>query len=384
MKIRQTTLKALPQPGDLDELASIQPQLVFAFGSVAPFTAEGFHGALKAAFPQATLVGCTTAGEIADSGVSDGEVVLSAVFFEQPDFKLATTTLGGMDDSGAAGTRLASQLVEQAGAGLHNVLVLGQGVDINGSALIEGFERVLPKSVALSGGLAGDGAAFKETFTLSNAAVSNRQLVALGFHGPRTQVRHGSFHGWQPFGPARKVTRSAGNVLFELDGEPALEVYKRYLGEYAKDLPGSGLLFPFEMLGEDLNAVGLIRTILAVDEAAGSLVLAGDIVENGYLKLMHASTDSLVEGAQTAAERTFDPATCSGESLALLVSCVGRKLVMGARVDEEVEAVAEVFGRNAHVTGFYSNGEISPLLKGMDCRLHNQTMTITHLSEAAA
>jgi hypothetical protein len=383
MKIRQTNLRTAPNASNLAELASINPQLVFVFGSVAPFTASGFHDGLKAAFPNAALVGCTTAGEIADDGVTDGEVVVSAVHFDHPDFKVATTTLGDMDDSAAAGSRLAKQLIEQAGPGLHNVVVLGQGVNINGSALIEGFESVLPKTVSLSGGLAGDGAAFKETFTISDVAVNNRQVVAVGFFGKHTQVRHGTFHGWQPFGPARKVTRSAGNVLFELDGEPALEVYKRYLGEYAKDLPGSGLLFPFEMLGEDLNAVGLIRTILAVDEAAGSLVLAGDIVQNGHLKLMHASTDSLVDGAQTAAERTFEGVDGNTESLSLLVSCVGRKLVMGSRVDEEVEAVAEVFGKHAHVTGFYSNGEISPLLKGLECRLHNQTMTITHLSEVA-
>lgn len=383
MKIRQTRLKTTPPPGELDALAAIGPQLVFAFGSVGPFTAEGLHGALKAAFPDAALVGCTTAGEISDDGVSDGELVLTAIAFDAPGFEVATTELLGMDDSHAAGARLAGELVAKSGPGLHDVLVLGQGVDINGSALIEGFQSVLPQSVALSGGLAGDGAAFKETFTLSSAGVGNRQLVALGFHAPRTCVRHGSFHGWQPFGPARKVTRSAGNVLFELDGEPALEVYKRYLGEYAKDLPGSGLLFPFEMLSRDQNAIGLIRTILAIDEAAGSLVLAGDILEDGYLKLMHASTDSLVDGAQAAAERAFDPAVARDESLALLVSCVGRKLVMGARVDEEVESVAEVFGRLAHVTGFYSNGEISPIHQGLDCRLHNQTMTITHLSESA-
>lgn len=383
MKIRQTRIKAVPRPGELDALAGISPQLVLAFGSVVPFTAQGLHGALADAFPRAALAGCTTAGEISDAGVSDGEVVLTAIAFDAPGFESATTELLGMDDSRAAGARLAAELVARSGPGLHNVLVFGQGVDINGSALIEGFESVLPRGVALSGGLAGDGAAFKETFTLSGAGVGNRQLVALGFHAPRTRVRHGSFHGWQPFGPARKVTRSAGNVLFELDGEPALAVYKRYLGEYAKDLPGSGLLFPFEMLGRDQSAVGLIRTILAVDEAAGSLVLAGDIVGDGYLKLMHASTDSLVDGAQAAAERTFDASAARGESLALLVSCVGRKLVMGARVDEEVEAVADVFGAHAHVAGFYSNGEISPMVEGLDCRLHNQTMTITHLSESA-
>jgi len=169
--------------------------------------------------------------------------------------------------------------------------------------------------------------------------------------------------------------------LFELDGEAALDVYKRYLGDYAKDLPSSGLLFPFEMLGQDQSAVGLIRTILAVDEAAGSLVLAGDVINGGYLRLMHASTDSLVEGAEVAAQKALASLDSVEESLAVLVSCVGRKLVMGARVDEEVEAVAAVFGKHTTVTGFYSYGEISALVAGLDCKLHNQTMTITHITE---
>lgn len=365
---------------DLQELSDIAPQLVFAFGSVTPFATASLRESLKAAFPGAQVVGCTTAGEISDNGVTDGQVVVSAVHFDHPDFKVVATLLGDMGDSMSAGTRLATQLIDRQG--LHDVLVLGQGVNINGSALIDGFQAALPAGVNLSGGLAGDGAAFKETLTLWGDVLSSRQVVAIGFYGARTRVRHGSFHGWKPFGPARKVTRSSGNVLFELDGEPALGVYKRYLGEYAKDLPGSGLLFPFEMLGEDHSAVGLIRTILSVDEAAGSMVLAGDIAEQGYLKLMHASTDSLVDGAQAAAERAVEGGVPPGESLALLVSCVGRKLVMGARVDEEVEAVAEVFGRSVHITGFYSNGEISPL-QGNSCHLHNQTMTITHLSEAS-
>ncbi len=211
-----------------------------------------------------------------------------------------------------------------------------------------------------------------------------RQIVAIGFSGAQLRVGNGSFHGWKPFGPVRKVTRSAGNVLYELDGQPALDIYKRYLGEHARDLPASGLLFPFEMLGEDRGALGLIRTILGVDESSGSLVLAGNIVEQGYLRLMHASTDSLVDGAMAAAEAAHeaDPDAEAGESLVLLVSCVGRKLVMGARVDEEVEAVQAVFGPRACIAGFYSNGEISPMRDLLTCHLHNQTMTVTHIAEA--
>ena len=128
--------------------------------------------------------------------------------------------------------------------------------------------------------------------------------------------------------------------------------------------------------------MGLIRTILGIDEAIGSLTLAGDIAEGCYLRLMHATNDSLVDGAHEAAISTGVDGQSSAQHLALLVSCVGRKLVMGARVDEEVEAVTAVLGGNVRVAGFYSYGEISP---GSDdsagSDLHNQTMTITHLTE---
>ncbi len=382
MKIEQGTFAQAPSAQDLAALSAIAPQLVLVFGSVAAMTRPGLLDILRAAFPVAELAGCTTAGEISDDGVTDEHLVVTAVHFDHPGLRVACTEIAGMADSSAAGARLAEQLREP---GLHDVLVLSQGVNVNGSALIEGFQRELPPGVALSGGLAGDGGAFSRTFTLSRHAVSDTQIVAIGFSSPQLKLRHGSFHGWQPFGPARKVTRSEGNVLFELDGAPALEVYKKYLGEYAKDLPGSGLLFPFEMLGQDHNAVGLIRTILGVDEAAGSLTLAGDIEQDGYLKLMHATTDSLVDGAHDAARQVGLEASAQGRTgLALLVSCVGRKLVMGSRVDEEVEAVSDVFGRHTHVAGFYSNGEISPVIgRELACHLHNQTMTVTHLSELA-
>jgi hypothetical protein len=380
MKVRQLRATGVPTAAALAPLAAIAPQLVLVFGSVGPFTAPGLLQALQGGLPGSELAGCSTAGEIGNDGVSDGQLVLTAVHFDAPALRVAVTDLAGMDDSRPAGERLAQAL---AGPALRHVLVLGQGVQINGSALIEGFKSVLPPQVMLSGGLAGDGGAFTRTWTMSGHGVSDRQIVAIGLGGERLRLNHGSFHGWKPFGPARQVTRCAGNVLYELDGQPALDVYKRYLGDYARDLPASGLLFPFEMLGEDRNAVGLIRTILGVDEAAGSLVLAGNILENGYLRLMHASTDSLVDGATAAAQAALPPGTPHDESLALLVSCVGRKLVMGARVDEEVEAVAAVLGRLAQLAGFYSNGEISPLQDALECHLHNQTMTITHLSETA-
>ena len=380
MRVKQWVVQTIPGlSGPLADLAAEQPDLVLIFGAVPHFADAQLAANLREACPQTVFLGCSTAGEITGEGVDDGTCTLTAVSFDRTTLKQGSTRLQGMNDSFAAGERLGRQL---AADNLRAVLVFGPGVQINGSALVNGMSQVLGDGVPITGGLAGDGGAFQQTFTLGSDGVTDNAVVAVGFCGDDLRFAHGSFGGWEAFGPARKVTRCAGNVLYELDGEPALEVYKRYLGEHARDLPASGLLFPFAMLGEDHNALGLIRTILAVDEAAGSLTLAGEIDVDGYLRLMHASTDKLVDGAESAAEAAAAMQEISGEKLAILVSCVGRKLVMGNRVDEEVEAVGDVFGSQAVLTGFYSYGEISPFTPGVSCKLHNQTMTITVLGEA--
>lgn len=361
----------------LSGLADQAPQLLLVFGSIEHLASHALASTLRAAAPGACLLGCSTAGEISADGVEDNACVVTAVNFDSVQLRPAATPLADMADSAAAGRRIGEQLAKD---GLRAILVFGPGVAINGSALVAGIVESVGPTVPISGGLAGDGGAFQQTLTLGDGGVTADHVVAVGLYGDALSISHGSFGGWEPFGPARKVTRCEGNVLFELDGEPALSVYKRYLGDYAKDLPASGLLFPFAMLGEDHGAVGLIRTILGIDESSGSLTLAGEIEADGYLKLMHASTDRLVFGAETAAEGARLDEVAQVAGLAILVSCVGRKLVMGARVDEEVEAVGDVLGSEMALAGFYSYGEISPF--GVEaCGLHNQTMTITCLTE---
>jgi hypothetical protein len=379
MKIEQTTAHdVVALSGQLAELAQIDPDLVIVFAAPGLMGDPELLPILRAAFPSAALAGCSTAGEVSMAGVGENGIVVTAVRLEHAHVLLASTDLADMADSREAGRRVAAPLLTD---GLRGVLVFGQGVAINGSALVAGMSEVLGEGIPICGGLAGDNGAFRRTLTLGPAGISERAIVAVGLAGNRLRVGHGSFGGWEPFGPARRVTRCQGNILYELDDAPALDIYKRYLGEYARDLPASGLLFPFAMLGEDLSAVGLIRTILGIDESTGSLTLAGEIVEGGYLKLMHASTEALVDGAEAAARAVADAARSPSPTLALLVSCVGRKLAMGERVDEEIEAVADVLGQGAVRTGFYSYGEISPFSPGLACKLHNQTMTITLLAE---
>ncbi len=381
MQLRQAQLKpGVDRDAALAPLQALAPGLVLLFGAPA-FFRDGAAAALASAFPGATVIGCSTAGEISAGGVACDSAVVTAVRFDATRVAPASTWVAGMADSHAAGLRLGRAL---AGPDLRAVLLFAPGVDINGSALVDGVSAALGTAAPVVGGLAGDNGAFAQTWTVGPDGVQQRAVVAVGLAGPALRVGHGSYGGWRAFGPARCVTHCDDNILYALDGEPALDIYKRYLGSHARELPASGLLFPFEMLGDDFSAAGPIRTILGVDEERGSLVLAGAVRQGGYLRLMQASTDALIDGAETAAEQVLAMHRPAGASLALLVSCVGRKLVMGDRVEEEVEAVRAILGPYALPAGFYSYGEASPLAPGGACQLHNQTMTITTLSESPA
>jgi hypothetical protein len=361
----------------LAALRAINPQLLFAFWSRAPLGEPAFVDALRTALPDTALVGCSTAGEIAGEGVHENSCLLTAVRFDSSRIDVVETTLADMADSYAAGARLAAALPPQ---GLRGVFLLGPGIDINGSALIDGLDGGIAAELPISGGLAADNGAFQQTHVLTPQGIGPDKIVAVGFYGERFAFGAGCKGGWSAFGPTRRITRAEGSCLYELDGQPALDLYKRYLGDYASELPAAGLLFPFEMLDDERKSIGLLRTILGIDETTQSLLLAGSVNTGSYLRLMHATTDALVDGAENAAADSLN--TSRGRSgLALLVSCVGRKLVMGDRVDEEVLAVAEQLGSGFTLTGFYSNGEVSPLRGLLDCKLHNQTMTIALLSE---
>lgn len=352
--------------------------LVLVFGSTARLAATPFE-ALREAFPEALIVGCSTAGEILGTGVHDDTLTTTAVRFAHTDVKLARTRIDKPENSLAAGAELARQLPR---AGLVHVLVLSDGLHVNGTALVEGLRRELPDGVAVTGGLSGDGTDFKRTLVIADAEAAEGTIAAVGFYGGRLRIGYGSLGGWDPFGPDRRITRSRDNVLYELDGQSALALYRRYLGEHAAGLPATGLLFPLELHNAaGSKEPGLVRTILSVNAEDQSMTFAGDMPEGRYARLMKANFDRLVEGAWGAAEATRAPLGGATTELAILISCVGRKLVLQQRIEEEVESVREVLGDAAALTGFYSYGEISPAAPAARCELHNQTMTITTFAE---
>lgn len=330
------------------------------------------------AYPEAKITGCSSAGEIFGPVVNDDSLSVAVVKFDHTTVKIESMANNNSQASYTAGSTLAKKLL---GEDLKSILVLSDGLTVNGTELVKGFNDTVPDNVVVTGGLAGDGSAFKRTWVIYNGSLLENTICAVGLYGKKLTVGHGSKGGWDTFGPERRVTRSKGNVLYELDDKPALALYKEYLGDRAKDLPASGLLFPL-MIREGSNSEKqLVRTILAVDEDKQSLTFAGDMPMGYLAKLMRANFDRLVTGANDAAVLASSNIAGKGPMLAIAISCVGRRLLLGQRIEEEAEATLEIFPKGTLQIGFYSYGELSPYATGGTCDLHNQTMTLTTYAE---
>jgi hypothetical protein len=351
-------------------------QLLLLFGSPACLKQIAWQRVIGRVYPGAHWLGCSTAGEICGTEVTDETLVLTAIAFEDTGLHGASLKLRDSSESYEVGQRLANSLPHQS---LVHVLVISDGQNVNGTELVAGLIEHLPAGVTLTGGLAGDGDRFQETLVVWDGPPEPNTIAVIGLYGDRIKVGFGSLGGWDAFGPERLVTRSTGNILYELDGQPALALYKRYLGEHARDLPASGLLFPLSL--RTTAGESVVRTILGVNESEHSLTFAGDIPQGGHVRLMKANFDRLIDGAIGAAQTSYEAIGSASPELALLISCVGRKLVLKQRIEEEVEGVQDILGQKAVFAGFYSYGEISPFNPTAKCELHNQTMTITTFSE---
>jgi hypothetical protein len=352
-------------------------QLVLVFGSSECIVKKEIFEYIKKAYPRAEIVLASTAGEIINDSVYDNTTVVTAIEFEKSTVKCVKTNVHEHANSFNTGNYLIKQLDQDD---LSGVLVISDGTSINGSELVDGFNRDNYRQVPITGGLAGDAARFKKTFTGMNDIPSPGNVIAIGFYGKNLLIGHGSLGGWDEFGHERIITKSNQNVLFQIDKKNALDLYKQYLGDYVNELPGSALLFPLSIRinGSDKN---LVRTILSVNEEDKSMTFAGNLPEGSKVRLMKANFDKLIEASSTAAENSFSSIGDNKPDLAILISCVGRKLILQERIEEEVEAAKDVLGNDTTITGFYSYGEISPFTKSTQCELHNQTMTITTFTE---
>lgn len=352
--------------------------LVLAFGAPRFASEPEPLRRLLAEYPTSCVAGCSTAGEIAGTQLLDDSVSVAVARFRHTRLARAVASVGSPADSYAAGEQIGRQLAHST---LRGVLVFSDGLRVNGTELVRGLSAALPPSVVITGGLAGDGERFQRTWVISDGAIVEGVVTAVGLYGERVRIGHGSKGGWDAFGPERIITRSDGNVLYELDGKPALALYKEYLGDRASGLPATALLFPLTLRRDRSDPKSLVRTVLSVDEANQSMTFAGDVPQGYRAQLMRANFDRLIEAAGESARMTRLSSCADGSVLAIAISCVGRRLVLGERTEEELENALAALPPRSQLVGFYSYGEISPFAAGT-CDFHNQTMTLTTLAEA--
>lgn len=366
------------QDGDNTENASTEnADVVFAFGSTESIESKKPLKQLQAACPNAIIAGCSTGGVIQEATVTEQTLAATIISFDATETKAASARIEGKGESFSSGKKIAKSL---SAPDLNHLILLSGGIEVNGSKLVDGVRRHLPDEVSVSGGLAADGERFQRTPLWLNEIISKPSAVGIGLYGDRLQVGHGCLGGWDPFGPCRLISHSEGDVLYELDNQSALNLYKRYLGSYAEDLPASGLRFPLaiEVPGKSHE---IVRTVVGVDEENESIHFSGNMPEGTYARFMKSNKERLIDGAAGAAEASLNGLENSSPELALLISCIGRKLVLQQRTEEEVEQAGKMLGTSTELIGFYSNGEISPAHSTSQSELHNQTMTITTFSE---
>lgn len=363
----------------LPSVFTTPPQLVLAFGGRAIVEDAKYFQEIRAFFPNSHIIECSTAGEILKDQVRDDSIAVTAVLFEKTQLSFAEADITKAEESETVGKKLADLIPKE---NLVHVMVFSDGLKVNGTALVKGLNENLPPEVSVTGGLVGDGADFKKTVLGLDQVAQGGKVILIGFAGTGLKIGYGSLGGWDAFGVERKITRSKGNILFELDGKPALELYKTYLGDKAAGLPGTGLLFPLRLHIDHESRTEVVRTILGVNEREQSLTFAGDMPEGALVTLMKANFERLIDGASKAGNMSIEALGSGAPELAILISCVGRKLVLKERTNEEIEAVRSVIGEKPAIAGFYSYGELCPTASTeKQCRLHNQTMTITTLRE---
>lgn len=378
MKIQQIAfaekqwLKIL-EKGDIN---TAKVQLVLAFGERTCLEDFQPYEHLRSLYPNAEIVINSTAGEIYHDKVCNQTIIATAVEFEKISIKTIQLPIQNHLQSSQVGQELAKNLIADD---LSAIFVISDGSNVNGSELIAALNEKTKNKIPISGGLAGDEARFEKTLVGLNQNPLPGNIIGIGFYGESIKIGHGTMGGWEGFGPEREVTESEYNVLYRIGDKAALDIYKEYLGKYAVELPGAALLFPLSIRVKEEDQP-VVRTILSIDEEKKSMTFAGDMPQGALVRFMKANLDRVIDASAEAAKNSIidfeDP-----PELAILVSCVGRKLVMGQRTDEEVEAVREIFGNETVITGFYSYGEMSPHNPNARCELHNQTMTITTFSE---
>ena len=357
--------------------------LAIVFAS-SKFDQEKMLAGVRSVSKEAVLVGSSTAGEITTEGPSNKPSV-AVMLIKSPEIKFyAAVGENIAADARAAGKSAADKVKALAGAELRAFMMLPDVLVGNGADIVRGVLDSLGEHFPVVGGASGDDFKFVKTFQYLNDKVYSGTVVGLGLVG-NFKIGIGVKHGWLPVGSPMKVTRSTGAVLHELNGAPAINIYRDYFGaEEAKKLQEETLAklaitYPLGMTVAGSDEM-LIRDPITVD-ANGSITCAAEIPEGSEIRLMIGSREEAVKVAKVAAEKAIEQLDGTPAKAVIIFNCIARNKL------EEIDAIQEAVGKETPLIGFYTYGEQAPLggevrnIEKCNPAFHNETVVICVLGE---
>lgn len=357
---------------------SLRPQLVLCFSPSERYSTLNLKSDLEPHFPEADIVGCSAIGTICGTQVDDDRASLTLMHFEETEVNVVSGQFTPDLNYHEQGEQLAQQL---RGLGLKHVLLFASGLHANVSAFLDGLSNSLPRQATISGGIASD-TDYSKPLCWHNETTYEQGFVAIGLYSECLQIGYGSFSGYDRFGSLRTITRAQDNCVYEIDGQPALQLYQRYLGDYAAELPNSAQLLPLYLRHPNDNEKSIVRSISGFDEDSGCLFFNGDMPEGNQVYLMKGNADGLIEGALIAALLAKESFRDLWEpEVTLCIAGSGRPMILGPREEDELEKITDNIGDHGYVVGFYGFGEIAPNRHDPGHSLNNQSISITTMTE---
>lgn len=332
---------------------------------------------LRHAFPKSKIIGCSTPVVVCDGALLEGAIAVGIIRFKNTQIRLSHASVSSFEESRAAGQRLGKHLTD---AELKGVLIFSGGVTTEATELVKGLQEMLPPDVIIAGGLA-SGHSLDDTWMICDGEIKRFYACAVGFVGNTVELTRATGGGWRLIGAEYKATRTADRTLFELDGEPANDVYQRQVGsDIGFGLHESSSRYPLTIRLPGLE-MQIVRDVNRIDEASGAIELAGDIPEGVMVQVMTTTEDEILDGVDEAIERMRSKTILpQNNALAICVSCAGRRAVLLEKTSEEAALAYDGLGHGIHQIGMYAFGEISTTSSGPP-HVHNETLTIGLIRE---
>ena len=342
---------------EYDEISEYDSILIQVFSGEEKEKFQELLSSLKKMFPRATVIASSTDGEIHNDKVLLKSTIVSISLFDATEVKIAYSD---ESESFLMGERLAKKLVTPR---TKLLIAFADGILCNGEEFLNGVFSVAA-DVKVAGGLSGDNAKFENCYIGCDDSFYERGAVAVALDSDILQVESFYDFGWTKIGVAHTITHSDKNRVYTIDGMPAVDFYKKYLGEnIAASLPVTGVEFPLII---QKNSIDIARAVLHKYDD-GSLSFAGNVMEGIQVYLGVGDKNKIMQyhlGHKTLAVESF-----------YIYSCMARRRFLNKLIEEELKPFAHL----APVSGFFTYGEFYTDAKP---ELLNQTLTAVSLSES--